>query len=44
MGTKDFDALGRSMARGRVHPTVQVEVEAMGGHSGAVVVVTEPPK
>jgi hypothetical protein len=44
MGTEDSDALGRSMARGRVRPAVEGEVEAMGVHSGAVVVVTEPPK
>jgi hypothetical protein len=34
---EDSDALGRSMARGRVRPAA--EVEAMGGHGGTVVVV-----
>jgi hypothetical protein len=37
VGTEDSDALGRSMARGRVRPAA--EVEAMGGNGGAVVVV-----
>jgi hypothetical protein len=37
VGTEDSDALGRSMARGRVRPAA--EVEAMGGHGGTIVVV-----